>query len=183
MKHLLLVFCLLFPLTCSYASEHIVFYRFGDRDPAAWSLLKKHFGTKGYSVSIYEGSNILEKHIENVNRMNREKAMLLVALDFSFGPTDRVFVAAAEAKRRTGNIPAIEEVPARHAVESKECAKMVAASFHRGFVEVPLFPLLGVDMPAIFMRLECTKEKTLEIFDTLTAGLQQYFGRGTTNEK
>jgi hypothetical protein len=177
-----LVLFSLVPLFCLYGAEHIVLYGVGEKDPGAWGLLRKYFQTKGYSLNIYDGTSNMERHIENVNSINRGKSGLLLAIDFHFGDGNDVLVAVAEGKRGRGNILSVEQVVAVHGDDSRECAKAVAGSFGRTAKELPLFPMMGVNMPGIFVKMECTKEKTLEMLGTLDEGLRRYFARGAKNE-
>jgi hypothetical protein len=178
MRRLFIIIFLLLPFFHSQAGEHVVLYRIGEKDPVAWNLLSKYFTSKGYNVSTYEGTDSLEKHIENVNRINKGKGSLLLAIDFNIGETNHVLIAITDAKKGKGNVLAIEEVPAIHESNSKELATLLASSFNRGVKQLPLFPLLGVDMPGIFLRMECTKEKAGEMLNKLHDSLQKYFRRG-----
>jgi len=157
-------------------------YRIGDKETPEWNQLKRHLNGKGYRVSIYEGTDSLEKHLQNVNRINREKASLLLAMSLALGDTDAVLVAVSDARPGTGRFLAIEEIPAAHEAASKELAVQVAMVFKTQMKRLPLFPLLGVDMPGIFLGVECTKERTTEVFDRLYEGLQKYFARSRENE-
>ncbi|MCX5811599.1 MAG: hypothetical protein NT178_03530 [Proteobacteria bacterium] len=183
MKVFIILVCILFPLFCSFAGEHIILYRTGEKDQNAWSLLKKYFDSKGYNVSIYEKPETFEKHLENANRINRANALLMLAIDFRIGDKDDVFVAVTNSKKGSGKFLTIEEIPAQHIVRSTEIAKCVASSFGKTVKELPLLPLHGVDMPGVFLRMECTKDKTGETLNTLNDCLQKYFMRGIKNEK
>lgn len=182
-KRLLVVAFLLFPFFCSHAEEHVVFYRFGTKDQIVWNQLGKYFVTKGYRVSFYDGADNLERHVENVNRINRLNASLLIAMDYNIGDKNRLMVAVTTAKKGKGNILAIDEVPAAHGAESRELASLVAGVFKTNVKELPLFPLLGVDMPGIFLGVESTPDRSTEIFDKLHESLQKYFKRGRKDER
>ena len=184
MKIFIILVCIIFcPFLYSFAGEHIVLYSAGEKDQAAWSLLKKYFDSKGYNVSIYEKTETLEKHLANVKRINRKNALLMLALDFRIAEKNDVFVAVSDAKKGKGKLLTIEEVPAQHIEDSMELAKYIASTFGKTVKGLPLFPLLGVDIPALFLRMECTNEKAGEMLDKLNDCLQKYFKRGTKNEK
>jgi hypothetical protein len=183
MRVLIVLICILFPLFCSFAGEHIILYRTGEKDQNAWGLLKKYFDSKGYNVSIYEKPETFEKHLENVNKINRTNAALMLAIDFRIGDKDDVFVAVTNSKKGSGKFLTIEEIPAQHIVLSAELAKCTASSFGKTVKELPLLPLYGVDMPGVFLRMECAKEKTGGTLDRLNDCLQKYFMRGIKNEK
>jgi hypothetical protein len=183
MKVFIIIVCIFFPLCCSFAGEHIIFYCTGEKDQNAWNLLKRYFDNKGYNVSIYEKSETFEKHLENANKANRANASLMLAIDFRIGDKDNVFVAVTNSKQGSGKFLTIEEIPAQHIVRSTEFAKCVTSSFGKTVKELPLLPLIGVDMPGVFLRMECTKDKTGETLNVLNDCLQKYFMRGIKNEK
>ncbi len=183
MKIFIILVCLLFPLLCSSAGEQIIFYNTGGKDQETWSLLKKYFDSKGYNVSIYEKPETLEKHLENANKINRTKSSLLLAMDFRIGDKDDIFVAVTNSKKGNGKFFTIEEIPAQHIVRSAEFAKLIASSFGKTVKELPLLPLFGIDMPGVFLRMECTKDKMNETLNVLNDCFQKYFMRGIKNEK
>jgi len=178
MKYLFIILICLFSFSYSYADEQFVICRMGEKDQAAWNMFKKYFSAKGYNMSYYDGADNLEKHIENVNKINRSNGTVFLAIDLVAGGTGSIFVAAANAKRGKGVIPNIDEVPAIHINNSMELATMIAAPFNKKIKRIPLFMLLGVDMPGIFLRLESPKDKMGEMFDRLHEGLQKYVKRG-----
>jgi hypothetical protein len=183
MKVFIILLCILFPIFYSYADEHIIIYQTGEKDQNSWNLLKKYFDSKGYNVSIYEKPETFEKHLENANKINRTNASLMLAVDFRIGDKDDVFVAVTDSKKGNDKFLTIEEIPAQHIVLSKEFAKCVASYFGKTVKELPLLPLLGIDMPGTFLRMECTKAKTGETLNMLNDCLQKYFMRGIKNEK
>ena len=54
----------------------------------------------------------------------------------------------------------------------------MAEAFGVKVYELPLFPLLGIDMPGLFMEIECPKEHADEILGKITDSMQKYFGKG-----
>jgi len=183
MKYFLIVVICLFSFSYSYADEQFVIYRMGERDQTAWNMFGKYFSAKGYNMSYYDGADNLDKHIENVNKINRSNGTVVLAIDLVVGGTSSVFVAATNAKRGKGTIPNIDEVPAIQINNSMELATMIAAPFNKKIKKLPLFMLLGIDMPGIFLRLESPKDKMGEMFDRLHEGLQKYTKRGIKNER
>jgi len=121
--------------------------------------------------------------VEIVNRINKLKASAFLAMDFGVGEKDQVMVAITRAKRGKGTILAIDELPALYANESRELSSSLASVFDKGIKEFPLFPLLGVDMPGVFLKISFTPEKTLEVFARLHEGMQRYFKRGMKDER
>ena len=174
---------LLFPVFCSHGGEHIVLYRLGAKEPVVWEQLRKFLGAKGYRISMYDVPNNIEKHVENVNKINSLKASALIAMDLAAGEDNRIIVAVTTSKKGRGNILNIEEMPALYANQSRELATSLASVFDKGVKEFPLFPLLGVDMPGVFLKIGYTPDKTAEVFEKLHEGMQRYFKRGTKDER
>lgn len=183
-KTFILVLIFIFgPVFYSHGAEHIVLYRLGAQDNIAWDQLKRYLGAKGYRISIYDGTDTIEKHVENVNKINKLKAAVFLAMDFGIGEKNQIMVAITTAKKGKGTILAIDEVPALYANESRELASSLASTFNKGVKEFPLFPLLGVDMPGIFLKITFTPDKTLEVLNKLHEGIQAYFKRGIKDER
>jgi hypothetical protein len=178
MKAFLTVLLLIFSLSAAHAGEQFALYCAGEKDQPSWNILKKYFDSKGYNVSIYEKTDNLEKHLENANRINKTGASLMLVMDFRIGDRNDVFAAITNAKKGKGRILSIEEVPGQYVELSAEVAGCVATPFRRTVKELPLFPLLGIDMPALFLRIECTKEKAEETLNVVNDCLQKYFQRG-----
>ena len=178
MKYILIIICLLFPFFNAYAGDSIVIYRMGGKDQAIWGLLKKSFDSKGYNVSIYEKADNIDRHLETINRINRTKASLMLAVDLQTSEKADVFVAFTDAKKGTGRFLTIEEVAGQHIDSSMILAKEVAASFGKRAKGISLFPLLGVDMPGIFIKIGCTNEQANEMFNKLNEGIQKFMKRG-----
>jgi N-acetylmuramoyl-L-alanine amidase len=180
---LLVLLFLFFPVFCSHGGEHIVLYRLGMKEPVAWDQLRRYLGAKGYKISMYDVPDNIEKHVENVNKINKLKASALFAMDLGAGEKNQIIVAVTTTKKGKGNILAIEEIPALYANESRELATSLASVFNKGVKEFPLFPLQGVDMPSVFLKIGYTPDKTNEVFEKLHEGMQKYFKRGMKDER
>lgn len=171
--------CLFFPFFSTYGAQHIVLYSVGEKDPVTWTLLKRHLTGKGFMVSAYEGADSIEKQIELANKINKLRASLLLAVDFKFDDEVNVMVAVANGKtNKEGQVLTIEEVPAIHGSSSRELALLVAESFHKKVLELPLFPLLGIDTPGIFLEIRCPKDEANETLGKISESIQKYFGKG-----
>ena len=174
---------LFLPIFCSHGAELIVLYRLGTKDPVTWEQLRKYLGTRGYATSMYDGTDNIEKHVENMNKINKLKASVFLAMDLGVGEQNHITVAITTAKKGKGNILAIDEIPALYANESRELATSLASVFNKGVKELPLFPLLGVDIPGVYMKIDYTPDKTNDVFEKLHQGMQRYFKRGTKDER
>jgi hypothetical protein len=171
---------LFFPFFCSYGAQHIVLYDVGQKDPGALSMARKYLAGKGFTVSVFDGTDTIEKQVELANRINRLRASLLIALDFSFreGEDVAVTIAVTDAKKKADKVLAIEDVPGAYAASSREFAALVGESFNRKVLELPLFPLVGIDMPGVFLRIECSKDDAGDVLEKLSESMQKYFGKG-----
>ena len=157
------------------AGDRLVFYRIGESGQEAWTLLKVYFEGKGYGVTIVQGETVIEKHVEKVNRINRGSGGVFLAMELIPGKSGRVMVAESDAKKVEGRILAIDEIPARFARESDRLAADVAAAFNVKVKHLPLFPLLGVAMPGIVVKLEFSEGETTDVIAKLFRGVETYF--------
>jgi hypothetical protein len=182
-RALFVLFFVFFLISYSHGAEHIVLYRLGEKDPGAWDQLRRLLGGKGYRITMVDGSDNIDKHVESINKINKLKASAFIAMNLGASDQNRVIVAVTVAKKAKGNILAIDEVPAFYANESRELATSLASVFNKGVKEIPLFPLLGVDMPGVYMKIEFTPDKASEVLEKFNEGLQQYFKRGRNDER
>jgi hypothetical protein len=102
----------------------------------------------------------------------------MLAVDLRTDEKTDVFVAVTDAKRGTGRFRTIEEVAGQHTGNSMILAKEVATSFGKNVKELSLFPLLGIDVPGIFIRIECKNEQLNEILNKLHESIQKFIKRG-----
>jgi len=92
-------------------------------------------------------------------------------------------VAQSTATKGEGRFLAADEVPAQYSVESGRLAEIVASGLNVKVKRVPLFPLVGVNAPGIFVRMEGKEEELKGYADKLCSGIDKYFVKGTMNEK
>ncbi len=171
-----------------YGGNNLIFYQLG-RDEEAGRALKGYLEGRGYGVTFYQGETALERHAEKVSLINRQFQAVFIATRFVKGERERVLVASTPEKR----LPAREEgqdlfiaaqdVPVRLASESRRLAEAVAGPFQTKPVTMPLFPLVGVDMPGILLFVEYKPERLQETIAALEEGLQKYFRREMKHEK
>lgn len=160
------------------AAEHIVLSRAGAGSDAMWNDFRKYLTDKGFTMSIHETPASMEKQVETANRVNKEKALFMLAVELV--PSDRTdaFIAVSSAKKGKGLILNVDEVPGSHAARSGELASSIASAFQRKVKAIPLFMFLGVDMPGVFVRLEVEKTRPAGAFGRLHEGLLNYMKRG-----
>lgn len=200
MRYLLLI-ALFASLAAPCSGEPLIVYRLGQDHPG-WAAIKEYFDSRGYPVTIYQGETTIEKHLERASRINRGPAGIFLAIEFATGQQPKAMVVAPAFEKRdegaaqpqagvdaaqpkSGGQPdgqgvifyAIDEVPARHAEASKRLADSIASSFNVKVRRMPLFPVLGVNMPGIFVHLECKEEQVKELLNTLLGGIDKYTRR------
>lgn len=181
--------CLLLVLILSpicmpvFASEHIVLYTIGEKKTPETDAAKRYLEKKGFKISIYPLKNTLERHIENINKINNQKASMLIALNIEVSDDEGCFVAVSDAKKTTGIFQAIEDIPGIHGESSRELASSIASSFSVKVKELPLFPLIGADMPGVFVYIMTKKDAVNIALERLYVGIDSYLKRGKRNER
>lgn len=186
MRRILSIASIIFLLTgtvSALAAERIVLIRAGSTHDAIWNSTKKYFAGKGFSVAAYDQARSIEKQIETANRVNREKARFMLALEIV--PSDQVdaFIAVTDAKKAKGLVLNADEVPGTHALHSLELASSIAARFQKKVKPAPLFMFLGMDLPAVFVRLNVPRERDMEALDRLCDGMLNFTKRGNKDER
>ena len=195
-----------------FAADSFVLYQVGVKEVQSWSLAKDFFRAKGYDILYQLGETTIEKHLEKIGRTNRSPAKFLLALEFVTGEDASALVAMTGRKRaegesslepgkppatRNGKGPttfvrdaetgsrflAMDELPEKYASDSGKLASAIADSFSVKVKHVPLFPLLGADMPGIFLRLECKQDRVGEMLRLLNGGIQNYLRRDVPHER
>jgi len=165
------------------AGDRIVFYRIGESGREAWTRLTQYFEGKGYGVTVVQGELVIEKHVEKVNRINRGPGGVFLAMELIPDGKSHVMVAESDAKGGEGRFLAIDEIPARFAPESDKLAAHVAAPFNVKVKHLPLFPLLGVNMPGIVVKLEFGEGETADVIAKLSRGVETYFSERTKKDE
>ena len=186
LRRTLLIVSILFSLlspVCIFAADRIVLCRAGQTDDTMWNDAKKYFTGKGFSIDTYDAPRSIEKQIETANKINREKARFMLVLEIVTSDRSDVFVAMSDAKKPGDLIMNADEVPGAHATRSEELGSSIAAHFQRKVKSAPLFMFLGIDMPAVFVRLNVTKDGSAEAFDKLYDGVLNFTKRGSKDER
>ncbi len=149
-----------------------------------WNNAKKYFAGKGFSIgSLRFTPRSIEKQIETANKINKEKARFMLVLEIV--PSDRsdAFVAISDAKKAKSLILNADEVPGAHAARSEELGSSIAARFQKKVKPAPLFMFLGIDLPAVFVRLNVPRDGSAEAFDKLYDGMLNFTKRGNKDER
>ena len=195
-----------------FGAGSFALYQVGTKEVQSWSLARDFFREKGYDILYQLGETTLEKHLEKMSKINRSSAKFLLAMEFVSGDDTGVLVVMTDrrgpggdtspesggaAMSRTGKdvttfapdvqagnrFLAVDELQRKYASDSTRLADAIAGSFHVKVKHVPLFPLLGADMPGIFLRIECKQDKVGEMLGLLHAGIQNYLRRDVSHER
>lgn len=161
------------------ADNNVIFYRIGEGNTGVWALLKQQFEAKGYGVNIYQGEMAIEKHVEKVNRINRGQGNVFLAVELVAGDKSRVMVAEPDVRKGEGRFLTIDELPGQFAADSKRLAEAVARPFNVKAKHLPLFPLLGVNMPGIMVRIEFKEDEMRDVVNKFCSGVEKYFSERT----
>jgi hypothetical protein len=175
------IMLLLMPVPCAHAAGNsIVLYRIGDDAPQAWSFLRQYLEGKGYPVIFYQGEATIERHVEKVNALNRGPGAIFLAVELVPAERTHVMVAMTIAKKGEGRFLTIDQIPDRFAAESEKLAGSVTAPFKVQVKHLPLFPLLGINMPGVFVRMQFKEGEFEGEVDKLGSGIERYFAERTT---
>ena len=196
-----------------FAADSFVLYQVGGaKEVQSWSLARDFFKGKGYDALYQLGETTVEKHLEKMGKINRSPAKFFLALELVSGDATGVAVAMTDQKAAEGGAPSESDKPlasrtgnglttftadaqagnrflaadalaGKYASDSARLADAIAGSFHVKVKHVPLFPLLGADMPGIFLRIECKQDKVGEMLGLLHAGIQNYLRRDVSHER
>jgi hypothetical protein len=162
------------------AGNSIILCRIGDATPQAWTTLRQYFEDKGYQVTFYQGEATVERHVEKVSGLNRGPGAIFLAVELVPASRPRVMVAVTDARKGEGRFLTIDQVPDRFARESEKLAAFVAAPFKVKVKRLPLFPLLGINMPGVFVRMQFKEGEVEDGAKKLYAGVDRYFAERTT---
>jgi hypothetical protein len=167
----------------AFAAERIVLVRAGETDDALWGSAKKYFSGKGFNVITCDQQRTIEKQVETANRINKEKARFVLALDIVASDHSDAYVAVSDAKKAKGYVLNADEVPGTHVLASRELGSSIAARFQKKVKSAPLFMFLGMDLPAVFVRLDVPRGRPEESFDKLYDGLMNFTKKGSDDER
>lgn len=186
MYKILLIASILLPMLSPvpvFAAERIVLCRAGQTDDTLWNNAKRYFAEKGFSLGTYDSPRSIEKQIETANKINKEKARFMLVLEIVASDRPDAFVVITDAKKAKGLILNADEVPGIHAARSEELGSSIAARFQKKVKPAPLFMFLGIDMPAVFVRLNVSRDGSTEAFDRLYDGMANFTKRGNKDER
>jgi len=160
------------------AGPAICLYRVGNRGQDGVFLIKNYLEDRGYQVSIYQGEETIEAHIQKANLINRSGATVFLAIEIRTGAEHAIVVARTEAHQGNGHFLTVDEIPGRFLEESQTLADAVASGFGVKAKRMPLFPLLGITMPGIFLRIRGPETDLAAVAKNLHMGLEKYFRKG-----
>ncbi len=182
---------------CSFGADTLAVYQMGAKEQVPWIVFKDVFKERGYDVLLLQGETRLEKHIEKMGKINRSQAKFLLAIELSYGEEANLLVAMTDQKGAEGaqvgpgssppgtsnRFLPIDQLPGKYASQSRRLAEAVAASYNVKVKHLSLFPLVGADMPGIFLRIECKQDKAREMVGLLARSIQNYVRRDVSHER
>lgn len=155
MISLLLIFLL---IPKSALSEIIYLYRIDPTEPRLWSIFTSTIKRENVDIKVYRFRPSIEEHLKLISDVNKKDKGLFVAIRLSQGEKSQVFVAVFNQKQVSGRFLRIDEIPSLHFERSFCVARKVSEVFGIKVQKLPLFPLLGVDMPGIFIFAKGSKD-------------------------
>ena len=170
----------------AFASGHIIIYETKERTSEI-NKLKRYLEIKKIKVSLYNKTDQIDKHIENLNKINNSKASLLIAINIDIKEREYLFIAIPDIKglspKSQGRFKFLEDIPATYEKDNEELAMTIASPFNAKIKTLPLFYAIGLDMPCIFINMTIKKENENFFFEKLYSGIQSYLTRGEKNER
>ena len=160
------------------AGPVICLYRVGNRGQDGALLIKNYLEGKGYQVHVYQGEETIEGHVQKANLINRSGATVFLAIAIATGAEHALVVARTEAPQSSGHFLTVDEIPGRFAEESQRLADSVAGALGVKAKRMPLFPLLGITMPGIFLSIKGPETDLAVVAKNLHMGLEKYFRKG-----
>jgi len=182
-RYFLLSLILFFLHTSVFAAENIVFYLIGEQKASEINTIKRYFEKKKFKVNIFSLVGQVDRHLDNINKINSLKASMLIAFNIEITDSEGCFIAIYNPPIKPGRFKAIEEAPGFYGAESKNLAGAIASSFNVRVKEIPLFPLIGLDMPSVFVNIQTHKDGINLAFDKLYSGIENYLKRGKKDER
>lgn len=169
-----------------FASDHIIVYNTSDRF-AEINLLKRYLEKNKLKVSVYSKVDSMERHIDNLNKINNSNASFLIALNIELEDKEEFYIAIPDIKgmpsKAQGRFNFIEEIPVKYEKDFKELAMAVASSFNTKIKTMPIFCAVGLEMPCIFVSITTKKDNMNMAFERLYGGIKSYLTRGEKNER
>lgn len=141
-----------------YAQDYVVLYWMG----GDLEEIERAFTKRGIKVQVFKASKDLETHLQRIEMINKEGCLAFLSLYVEKGENDVIFCAIDEAQIGKGFFLSIEEVPSLYFEDSKKIAKNLSSVLHLPCIRVPLFPLLGIKAPGLFLYVRYKERETLE---------------------
>jgi hypothetical protein len=162
------------------AGKSVVLCKIGDSAPEAWSYLRQYIEGKGFQVTLCEDEATIEGHVEMVNSINRGPGRIFLAVELVPAARTYVMVAMTDAKKGEGRFLTIDQIPEQFAGESERLAGSIADPFKVKVKHLPLFPLLGVNMPGVFVRMQFKEGEFEDGVNKLYSGIERYYRERAT---
>ncbi|MCX7856725.1 MAG: hypothetical protein N2513_01895 [Deltaproteobacteria bacterium] len=173
MRYAIFVF-LLITIPNNLEAQQIFFYLLDKPDNELWQIFLKTIKKQGLVSSVYMGNRNLEEHLRLITQINSKKKGLFIAMDVKKREKFGLFVGVFKPKKPEGKIARIDEIPYVHFELSNKIAESIAASYNKRVVKLPLFPMLGVDMPAIYIKISGEKRDIEKLAGDINEVIRKY---------
>lgn len=155
-------------------SKNLYIYIVGKPDAELKTAFLYALKREKIDFSVYTGSKNLEDHLSSINEINSKKKGVFLALDLKRSNTQKIFVATFKTKKTQGKLLRIDEIPSLHFEDSIQIAQYIALTFNNKVYRLPLFPLLGVNMPGLYLKVDGGKEEVDFVATTLARGIKKF---------
>ncbi|MCS7280026.1 MAG: hypothetical protein NZ583_00135 [Desulfobacterota bacterium] len=172
---IIVLLLILFP-AISY-SQTIYFYVVSPMEEEIRRDLIRTLKKSGIEFSFYQGKRDLEEHLRLISEINEKRKGVFCAIDLRKKEVSSILVAVSNARKQDGRFLRIHEIPAIHIGLSLKIAEHVASSYGKNVIRLPLFPLLGVDMPGLFFRFYGPELKAAHVLNPLIEAVKKYSPR------
>ena len=173
MRYLFLVGSLVLFCT-SVFGETIFLYLVSIPDDQIWQVFLKSLRKEGLDPVPQKGTRELEDHLRIVSNINSGKKGLFVAIDIKREKNTKILVGVFAPKKPEGKIKSIEEIPYAYYDTSYKIAESIAMAYGKKVLKAPFFPLLGVDMPALYIKLRFKEGDIGPFVSVMKDGIKRY---------
>lgn len=165
-----LIFFLIFP-SLAFGRDCIVLYKINGTEEI-YGGFKKLCETEGIMLKTFDAFKNIERQVENAEKINAEDCLLFVASSVRHSKENAFVLAIPEAEKSSGLFLSVEDISSLYIETSKKIAGYLSEEFHVKVKRLPLFPFLGIKLPAIFLLIRYEDEKFPErIFSAILRSL------------
>jgi len=166
------LFLVLFSPLSLHASDCVVLYSLGGEREALQSL-RKGLQVDGIEVRVVQAQRDIGLHLKQAESINEEGCLLFIAFYAEKGVRDSIFVGIPKAVGVSrGMLLAPDDMPYLYLKESERIALSIPSAHVR---RIPLFPLLGIKAPGVFLYV---RYRSTEVLESVAASLCSALRKG-----